>query len=76
VPEYEACFMELLKYAPHLNIEKLKVNKFLFVLNISICAKVRIIIPQTLHNVFQKVLIAEEDLLNGGQSRTPARMMG
>jgi hypothetical protein len=28
VPEYEARFMELLRYAPHLNTEKLKVNKF------------------------------------------------
>jgi hypothetical protein len=27
VPEYEAHFMELLRYAPHLNTEKLKVNK-------------------------------------------------
>ena len=34
--------MELLRYAPQLNIEKLKVNKFVFGLNVSICAKVRI----------------------------------
>jgi hypothetical protein len=27
VPEYEARFMELLQYAPHLNPEKLKVNR-------------------------------------------------
>jgi hypothetical protein len=32
VPQYEARFMELLRYAPHLNIEKLKVNKFVFAL--------------------------------------------
>jgi hypothetical protein len=58
VPEYEAHFMELLQYAPHLNIEKLKVNKFLFGLNVSIHAKVRIQMPQTLHDVVQKALIA------------------
>jgi hypothetical protein len=28
VPEYEARFMELLRYALHLNTEKLKVNRF------------------------------------------------
>jgi hypothetical protein len=28
--EYEAHFMELLWYDPHLNIEKLKVNRFVF----------------------------------------------
>jgi hypothetical protein len=33
VPEYEARFMELLRYAMHLNTEKLKVNKFVFGLN-------------------------------------------
>jgi hypothetical protein len=32
VLEYEARFMELLRYAPHLNTEKLKVNKFVFAL--------------------------------------------
>jgi hypothetical protein len=32
VPQYEARFMELLRYAPHMNIEKLKVNKFVFTL--------------------------------------------
>jgi hypothetical protein len=30
VPQYEAIFMELLRYAPHLNTENLKVNKFVF----------------------------------------------
>jgi hypothetical protein len=52
VPKYEARFMELLTYAPHLSTEKLKVNKFVFGLNFNICAKVRILMPQTLHNVF------------------------
>jgi hypothetical protein len=33
VPENEAHFMELLRYAPHLNIEKIKVNRFVFSLN-------------------------------------------
>jgi hypothetical protein len=58
VPEYEAHFMELLRYAPHLNTEKLKVNSFMFGLNVSIRAKVRILMPQTLHDVVQKAHIA------------------
>jgi hypothetical protein len=32
--------------------------------------------PQTLHDVVQKALIAEEELINGGQRRTPVRPMG
>jgi hypothetical protein len=28
VPKYESHFMELLRYAPHLNTKKLKVNRF------------------------------------------------
>jgi hypothetical protein len=76
VPEYEAHFMELLRYAPHLNTEKLKVNKFMFGLNVNIHAKVRILMPQTLHDVVQKALIAEEELISGGQRRTPARPVG
>jgi hypothetical protein len=51
VPEYEAHFMELLWYDLHLNTEKLKVNRFVFDLNGSIRAKVRILMPQTLHDV-------------------------
>jgi hypothetical protein len=43
--------MELLRYAPHLNTKKLKVNKFVFELNVIIDAKVRILMPQTLHDV-------------------------
>jgi hypothetical protein len=66
----------LLRYAPHLNTEKLKVNKFMFGLNVNIRAKVRILMPQTLHDVVQKALIAEEELISGGQSRTPARPAG
>jgi hypothetical protein len=50
VLEYEAKFMELLRYDPHLNMEKLKVNKFVFDLNFNIHAKVRILMPQTLHD--------------------------
>ena len=66
VPEYEARFMELLWYALHMNTEKLKVNRFVFGLNGSLRAKVRILMPQTLHDVVQKALIAEEELINGG----------
>jgi hypothetical protein len=58
--------MDLLWYAPHLNTKKLKVNKFVFGLNGSLCAKVRILMPQTLHNDIQKALIVEEELLSGG----------
>jgi hypothetical protein len=76
VPEYEAHFMELLRYAPHLNTEKLKVNKFVFGLNVNIRVKVRILMPQTLHDAVQKALIAEEELISGGQRRTPVRPMG
>jgi hypothetical protein len=76
VPEYEARFMELLRYAPHLNTEKLKVNIFVFDLNGGLRAKVRILMPQTLHDAIQKALIAEEELISGGQNRTPARLVG
>jgi hypothetical protein len=48
VPEYEGQFMELFRYAPHLNTEKLKVKKFMFGLNINIHVKVRILLPQIL----------------------------
>jgi hypothetical protein len=76
VPEYEARFMELLQYAPYLNTKKLKVNRFVFGLNDNLHAKVRILMPQTLHDVVQKALIAEEELISGGQTKTPARPTG
>ena len=76
VTEYEAHFMELLWYDPHLNTEKLKVNRFVFGLDDNIHAKVRISMPQTLHDIVQKALIAEEELINGGQTRTPTRPVG
>jgi hypothetical protein len=69
VPEYEARFMELLRYAPHLNTEKLKVNRFVFGLNGSLRAKVRILMPQTLHDAVQKALIAEEELSQWGSDQ-------
>jgi hypothetical protein len=65
VPEYEAHFRELLWYSLHLNTEKLKVNRFVFGLNGSLYAKVRILMPQTLHDLFQRALIAEEELITG-----------
>jgi hypothetical protein len=68
--------MEFLWYAPHLNIEKLKVNRFVFGLNDNLREKVRILMPQTLHDIVQKALIAEEELISGGQTRTPARPIG
>jgi len=64
VPEYEAHFMELLRYAPHLNIEKLRVNKFVYGLHFNIQAK-----PHTLHEAFQRGIIAKEEILNSGPSR-------
>jgi hypothetical protein len=76
VPEYEARYMELLRYAPHLNTEKLKVNKFVFGLNFNIRVKVRILMPQTLHDAVQKALIVEEEMNSGGQGRTPSRQTG
>jgi hypothetical protein len=51
VSEYEAHFMELLWYALHLKTEKLKVNRFVFSLNDNIRENVRILMPQTLHDV-------------------------
>jgi hypothetical protein len=64
VPKYEVVFMELLRYAPNPNTEKLKVNKFVFGMNLNIRAKVRILMHQTLHDAVQKVLIVDEDLNN------------
>jgi len=63
VLEYEARFMELLRYASHLNTEKLKVNKFLYGLNPRIKEKVRILMPKTLHEAVQRAVIAEEELV-------------
>jgi hypothetical protein len=71
MPGYEAIFMELLKYAPHMNTEKLKVNKFVFILKLKICVKVMILIPQTLPDAVQKALIVEEELNSGVQGMTP-----
>ena len=71
VPEYEAKFMELLRYAPHLSTKKLRVNKFVYGLNFNIREKVRILMPRTLHEAVQKAIIAEEELAGGGQSRPP-----
>jgi len=65
--------MQLLRYASHMNTENSKVNKFIFCLNYNICAKVRILIPQNLHDAVQKDFIAEEELNSGGQGRNPSR---
>jgi hypothetical protein len=47
-----------------------------FGLNDNIRANVRILMPQTLHDAIQKALIAEEELISGGQTRTLARLAG
>jgi len=73
VLEYEVRFMDLLRYAPHLKTEKLKVNNFLFCLNFKIRVKVRILMPQTLHDAVHKALITEEELNGGDQGMTPSR---
>jgi len=57
--------------ALHPNNEKLKMNKFFFGINYNIRAKVRIMMPQTLHDAVHKVFIAEE--YSGGQDRNPSR---
>jgi len=64
--EYEARFMELLRYAPHLNTKKLKVNKFIYGLNFPIRANVCIPMPHTFLEVIQRALIVEEECLSGG----------
>jgi hypothetical protein len=61
--------MELLWYAPHLNTKKLKVNKFFYGLNFNIRERVRILMPQTLHEAVQKDIIAEEEINSSGQNR-------
>eukprot|EP00253_Pinus_taeda_P015998 PITA_15998 len=70
LPEYEACFMELLRYAPHLNTEKLKVNKFLYGLNVNIQTKVRIFMPRTLHEAVQRAIIVEEKIMSNDHSKS------
>jgi hypothetical protein len=69
-------FMELLRYAPHLNTENLKVNKFVFGLNLNIHVKVRILIPHTFCDPVQKALIGEEELNNGSHNKNPSIMTG
>jgi hypothetical protein len=59
-----------------LNTEKLKVKMFVFGFNVNIHARVRILMPQTLNEVVQKTLIAEEELVCKVQSGTPARPTG
>jgi hypothetical protein len=76
VLKYEARFMELLRYAPHLNTEKTKFSRLIFGLSVIICEKVRILMTQTFHYVVQKALIEGEDIIGEGQRRTPARPMG
>jgi hypothetical protein len=58
--------MDFLRYDSLLNTEKLKVNKFMFGVNFNICAKVRILMPQMLHDAVKKYFIVEEYLNIGG----------
>jgi hypothetical protein len=58
--------MELLRYDKHLNTKKIKVKKFVFILNIIIRAKKRIPMHQMLHDVVQKDIIFEEEIILGG----------
>jgi hypothetical protein len=65
-PNTRPVLLEILRYDTHLNTNKLKVNKFVVGLNVKIHAKVRIMLPQTLHDTVQKALIAKENLTSGG----------
>ena len=56
--------MKLLRYAPHLKTEKLRVNKFVYGINFNIREKVRILMPCTFHGVVQKAIIDEEELMD------------
>ncbi len=71
--EYKSRFMELLRYASYLNTEKLKVNKFLYGLNAIIKEKVRILVPKTLHEVVQRAVIVEEELVERGEIKVSMR---
>ena len=62
VLEYEARFMEFLRYATYLNIESLKVNKFLYGLNPLLKEKLHILMPTTLHEAVKKGIIFEEEM--------------
>jgi hypothetical protein len=58
VIEYEAIFMKLLRYAPHLNTDKLQVDKFLYGLNYNIIYKVMTLILHIFHKAFQRAMIS------------------
>jgi hypothetical protein len=64
--------MEMLRYAPHMSNENLKVNKFVFGLKYNIHDKVRILMPHNLNDEVLKYFIAEEELNNGGHGRNPS----
>jgi hypothetical protein len=59
-----------------LTLRKLRSTGSCSALMDNIRAKVRILMPQTLHDVIQKALIAEEEIISGGQTRTPVRPTG
>ena len=62
VLEYEARFMEFLRYDTYMHTKSLKVNKFLYGLNPLLKEKVCILMPTTLHEAMQKAIIAEEEM--------------
>jgi hypothetical protein len=55
--------MELLRYAPHLKMEKLKVNKFVYEMNLPIRAKVLILMPHTLCESVQREVVFEGEIM-------------
>jgi hypothetical protein len=65
--------MELLRYALHINTEKIKMNKFVFGLKYNIHVKVRILMPHTFHDAVQKDFITKEELNSVGHSRNPSK---
>jgi len=75
VPNYDSCFIELLRNATHLSTEKFRVNKIMYGINFKIWAKVRILMPHNLHEAVQRGIITKEEFMNNGPSKT-TRLVG
>jgi len=52
-----------------LNIDNLKVNKFIYGLHPHIKEKVHILMPKTLHRAMQRAIILEEELLGNVEDK-------
>ena len=51
------------------NRDKLREKVFAYGLNYNIKSKVKILIPQTLHEIVHRDIISKEELASGGQMR-------